>query len=81
MGGEGIAGAHRHGGLLHQDQRLLAVAGNGVTHGEHLAKISRAVLARRRAHGDKQYLAVLDSGFFIAGKTQALALEVFTHQG
>jgi len=81
MGGEGIAGAHGHGGFLHQDQRLLAVAGNGVTNGEHLAQVSRAIFAWRRAHGDKQYLAVFDGGFFVAGKTQALAFEVFAHQG
>jgi len=80
MGGQRVAGAHGHGGLLDQDQRLLAVAGNGVTYGEHLAQVSRAIFAWRRAYGDKQHLAVFDGSFFIAGKAQAFAFNIFTHQ-
>ena len=81
MRGQRVAGTHGNSGLIYQDQRFFAVAGNGVTHGEHLAKISRTIFARRCAHGDKQYLTVFDGSFFIAGKAQAFTLQVFAHQG
>jgi hypothetical protein len=77
---QGIAGAHRNRGFLHQNHRLLAMPRDGFTHGEHVAQVRRTIVARRRADRDEQHLAVLHREFFIGGELQSLGFQAFAHE-
>ncbi|MNG14748.1 hypothetical protein D3C84_985270 [compost metagenome] len=68
MRAQGIAGAHRHRGLLHQDQRLFTVPCHRFAHRHHLAQVSRAIVPGRCADRDEQHLAMLHREFLIAGE-------------
>ncbi|MNF78456.1 hypothetical protein D3C84_606410 [compost metagenome] len=80
MRAQGIAGAHGNGGFLHQNHRLLAVAGHRFTHRQHVAQIRRTIVPGRRAHRNEQHLTVLHREFFISGELQPLGLQAFAHQ-
>ncbi|MNB98174.1 hypothetical protein D3C75_454190 [compost metagenome] len=77
---QGIAGADRDGGFLHQDRRLLAMTGHGVAHRHHVAQVRRAVVPGRGANGDEQHLSVLDGEFFVAGELQSPGVKAFAYQ-
>ncbi len=81
MRAQGVAGAHRHGGFFHENQRFEAMADHGVTHRQDVLEVGRTVLVRGRADGDKQYLAVLDGQFLIAGEVQAATFQVALDHG
>ncbi|MDQ0654299.1 hypothetical protein QFZ38_004555 [Pseudomonas cedrina] len=76
---QGVAGADGHGGFLHQNYRVPAVPGYRIAHRQHVLQVSRAIFVRRRAHGDKQHLAMFDGQLLVKGEMQAPALQVLLH--
>ena len=78
---QGVAGTDRHRGFLHQDYRRHAMAGNRITHRQHVFQVGRTVFIRRRAHGNKQHFTVFDGEFLIVGKAQASAFQVVLDHG
>ncbi|MOA13369.1 hypothetical protein D3C78_1334180 [compost metagenome] len=59
---------------------MLAVTRDGLADGQDLAQIGTAIVPGRRAHGDKQHLAMLHGELFVAGEMQTASLQAFTHQ-
>ena len=57
------------------------MAGDRITHRQHVFQVGRAVFIRRRAHGNKQHFTVLDGEFFVVGKAQAPAFQVVLDHG
>ena len=71
-----VAGAHRNGGFHHYQQGLHQVAPYFGGHRQHVREIGRAILIRRRTHGDHQYLGVIHRLFHRGGEFQPARLGV-----
>ena len=56
------------------------MASDGIAHREHSAQVCRTVFAGRSADSNEQHLTMFNRELFIAGKTQALAVEVVAHK-
>ena len=70
---DAVGGAHRHRGLVDDDLVLGHPPADVARRGEHVLHVRRAVLVRRRAHGDELQRAVRDRGVLIGGEAQAAA--------
>ncbi len=75
-----LGGAHRHGGLCHDDQFARHVAPDLARDIEHVAQVGRAVLVRRRPHRDEDHLGAGDRAPDVGRERQALLALVPLHE-
>ena len=69
-GGHGGVGAHRHGALQHHDRVGRQVRGQIAHDRPEGRKIDRAVVGRRRAHGQEDDLGLRRGGRQVGGEVQ-----------
>ena len=75
-----VGGAHRHGGLVHHDERPAHALADLTGHAFHVGKVAGAVGTGRRAHGDEGEFRVLQAVGKARREPQAARLAVAGHE-
>ena len=74
--GHPVAGAHRHGGLVDDDERVIHHFGHGLGGGAHVLQVGLAVHVRGCADGNEDELGILDAFCVRRGEREPSGLDV-----